>query len=378
MSWWDAGSVRKSRVLVVGAGALGNEVLKNLTLMNIGHILIADFDTVEMSNLNRSVLFRAEDAKRRKSKAEIAADRIKEINPNIQVQAINADITFQLGLGLIRRCDVIIGCLDNRIARLYLNRFASKLNKPWIDGAIENLAGTMAVYQLNKNCYECNLSESEWENIRFRLGCPDIASRNIKFGKIPTTPISSSIIGAIQVQEALKIVHANHDQVEYHRKFYYEGMNNITMWVEGDNRKDDCESHTQIQHIIENDKLSNAMTVGSFFEEIKKQIGSGFRLLLENELVLELTSGATEKSFDVVIAKPGIDDSFLNHFRTVIHEEFMITKSIVEIGEDSGLNEYTLSQIGIPPLSILQVETGTDLLYIELTKDLSQFPILNN
>jgi molybdopterin/thiamine biosynthesis adenylyltransferase len=214
MSWWDADSVKNGVVLVVGAGALGNEVLKNLTLMNVGKVIIVDFDTIEMSNLNRSILFRADDANKNKSKAQIAADRMMEINPNIKVIAINADITYQLGLGLIRRCDVIIGCLDNRIARLYLNRFCSKVNKPWIDGAIENLAGTMTVNQLNKNCYECNLSETEWKNIRFRLGCPDVASRNIKFGKIPTTPISSSIIGAMQVQEAIKIIHGNTKQIE--------------------------------------------------------------------------------------------------------------------------------------------------------------------
>ena len=283
MSWWDADSVKNGVVLVIGAGALGNEVLKNLTLMNVGKVIIVDFDTIEMSNLNRSILFRADDANRNQSKAQIAADRMMEINPNIKVLAINADITYQLGLGLIRRCDVIIGCLDNRIARLYLNRFCSKVNKPWIDGAIENLAGTMTVNQLNKNCYECNLSETEWKNIRFRLGCPDVASRNIKFGKIPTTPISSSIIGAMQVQEAIKIIHGNTKQIEYHSKFYYEGMNNIAMWVAGGERNEECESHVLLDPIIENKKLSNDMTLMNFFKEVEQQIGQPFKLLLDTE-----------------------------------------------------------------------------------------------
>ena len=68
MSWWDADSVKNGVVLVVGAGALGNEVLKNLTLMNVGKVIIVDFDTIEMSNLNRSILFRADDANKNKSK----------------------------------------------------------------------------------------------------------------------------------------------------------------------------------------------------------------------------------------------------------------------------------------------------------------------
>ena len=78
MSWWDADSVKNGVVLVVGAGALGNEVLKNLTLMNVGKVIIVDFDTIEMSNLNRSILFRADDANKNKSKAQIAADRMME------------------------------------------------------------------------------------------------------------------------------------------------------------------------------------------------------------------------------------------------------------------------------------------------------------
>jgi len=378
MSWWDADSVKNGVVLVVGAGALGNEVLKNLTLMNVGKIIIVDFDTIEMSNLNRSILFRADDANKNKSKAQIAADRMMEINPNIKVIAINADITYQLGLGLIRRCDVIIGCLDNRIARLYLNRFCSKVNKPWIDGAIENLAGTMTVNQLNKNCYECNLSETEWKNIRFRLGCPDVASRNIKFGKIPTTPISSSIIGAMQVQEAIKIIHGNTKQIEYHRKFYYEGMNNIAMWVEGGDRNEECESHMLLDPILENNKLSNDMTLKDFFKEVSDQVRQSFKLLLDTELVLELTSKSTEKSYDVVITKAGLNDEFLNKFRTQISEDFMITKSVASIENDSNLDNYTLHQIGIPPLAIVDIETKDDILHIELSKDLSKYTLLNN
>ncbi len=378
MSWWDAESIKKGRVLVIGAGALGNEVLKNLALMNVGQIIIVDFDTVEMSNLNRSILFRADDAKQNKSKAQIAADRMMEINPNIRVEAINADVTFQIGLGLIRRCDVVIGCLDNRIARLYLNRFASKLNKPWIDGAIENLAGTLTVYQYNRNCYECNLTETEWKNIRFRLGCPDVASRNVKFGKIPTTPISSSIIGAMQVQEAIKILHNNTGQIEYDKTFYYEGMNNIAMWIEKNDRNEECESHSFYDPILENKKLSSDMKIKSFFSEVKKQIKKPFKIILETELVLELTSKSTEESFETVITKAALNDTYLNTFRTQISEDFIITKSITDIEENTILSEYTLEDIGIPPFAIINIETDDNIHHIELTKDLSKYPLLNN
>jgi len=73
ISWWERTKVEKAKVLVVGAGALGNEVTKNLALMGVGNIFILDFDTIEMANLSRSVLYRESDTGRRK--AEIAAAR---------------------------------------------------------------------------------------------------------------------------------------------------------------------------------------------------------------------------------------------------------------------------------------------------------------
>ncbi len=85
--------------MVVGAGALGNDVIKNLALMGVGHIFIIDFDTIEAANLSRSVLFRESDNHR--SKAEVAAARAKALNPQIHVQYLNGDVTTQLGSGRI-------------------------------------------------------------------------------------------------------------------------------------------------------------------------------------------------------------------------------------------------------------------------------------
>ncbi|HEX2995063.1 MAG TPA: ThiF family adenylyltransferase [Anaerolineales bacterium] len=79
ISWWEREKVQNAKVLVVGAGALGNEVIKNLTLMGVGYIFIIDFDKIEAANLSRSVLFRESDNNR--SKAEIVAARAKSINP---------------------------------------------------------------------------------------------------------------------------------------------------------------------------------------------------------------------------------------------------------------------------------------------------------
>src|SRR4051812_5845022 len=83
--WWRQERLAAARVLVVGAGALGNEVLKNLALLGVGTVHVIDLDEVEPSNLSRSVLFRAGDGGR--AKAVVAAERVREINPEMTVVA---------------------------------------------------------------------------------------------------------------------------------------------------------------------------------------------------------------------------------------------------------------------------------------------------
>ena len=182
ISWWEREKVQNAHVLVVGAGALGNDVIKNLALMGVGYIYIVDFDTIEAANLSRSVLFRESDNSR--SKAEVAAARARALNPQIHVQYLNGDVMTQLGLGVIRRMDVVIGCLDNREARLAINRFCYWMNKPWVDGAIQELLGLVRVFVPGQGaCYECTLTEAAIRDLSLRYSCPLLARQNILLGK---------------------------------------------------------------------------------------------------------------------------------------------------------------------------------------------------
>src|SRR3954471_9330633 len=116
IGWWDQAKLARAKVLVIGAGALGNEIIKNLVLLGIGNILIADKDTIENSNLSRSVLYRKAD--NGKYKAAVAAAAAQEIYPDLRVHSFVGDIINDLGLGVYRWADVVIGGLDNREARL--------------------------------------------------------------------------------------------------------------------------------------------------------------------------------------------------------------------------------------------------------------------
>src|SRR5262245_30927491 len=106
MRWWQQDKLQEARLLVLGAGALGNEVVKNLALLGAGHVWIVDFDTIETTNLTRSVLFRAKDVG--SSKSLVLAARASEINPDCVMEALQADVRYDLGFNFLRSIDVVL------------------------------------------------------------------------------------------------------------------------------------------------------------------------------------------------------------------------------------------------------------------------------
>src|SRR5260221_392619 len=103
ISWWDQARLSRAKVLVVGAGALGNEIVKNLELLGIGNILIADLDRVENSNLSRSILYRESDNGDYKAQAAVRAAR--DVYPDMKAHAFVGNVVYDLGLGAFRWAD---------------------------------------------------------------------------------------------------------------------------------------------------------------------------------------------------------------------------------------------------------------------------------
>jgi adenylyltransferase/sulfurtransferase len=189
--WWDQKRLSKAVIIVVGAGAIGNELIKNLSLLGIGRILIIDMDRIEHTNLTRSVLFRAKDVGR--FKAEVAAERAMDINPDVKAKALVSNVIDDIGTGDFRRADVVLGGLDNREARLAINQMCYHVNVPWIDGAIEALNGFARVFvPPDGACYECTMTETDWKLINKRMSCALLTREQMAEGKVPTTPTSSS------------------------------------------------------------------------------------------------------------------------------------------------------------------------------------------
>lgn len=382
LSWFKKDKVKNAHVLVAGAGALGNEVVKNLTLFGIGHIYVVDFDRIEISNLTRSVMFREEDAYNHAYKAEIVARRAMEINPQIKVTPIVGNLFSEVGFGLYRRADVVIGCLDSRIARYQLNRLSLRAGKSWIDGSIENLTGAVKVYTPGLSCYECGLSREEFNHIMLRTGCADVVRNQGDAGRVATTPISASIIGAMQVQEAMKIIHLSEEEPAPFKTLQgkmlrYEGMTNTTSIYRFASWKNACPAHELWDDVKECQDLSATMTVGDILEKLRALLGTEtVEINMRNNKFIDIiVSDRPEKEFKVMIPESKLDSYIKENkelrqlsYRTLIHKHFF-----ENIDDRFPYQDLTLQQIGIPPFDVIEVSTDMGVVHLELTGDASMF-----
>ena len=384
LSWFKKEKVKNARVLVAGAGALGNEVVKNLALFGVGHIYVCDFDQIEISNLTRSVLFREEDAYNHAYKAEIVAKRAKEINPQIEVTPIVGNLFSEVGFGLYKAVDVIIGCLDSRIARYQLNRLSLRAGKTWIDGSIENLTGVVKVYTPGVCCYECGLSREEFNNIMLRTGCADVVRTQTSAGRIATTPISASIIGAMQVQEAMKVIHTEEGQpVPFKtlsgKMWRFEGMTNAVNVYKYSSWKNNCPAHERWDNVVRGENLSANMTIAQILGELKKLLDvDALEInMRNNKFVEKIISDKPEKEFDIRIPESQLDNYISSNeelrklsYRTLFHKCF-----IENIDEYFPYMEMSLKEIGIPLFDILQVSTNKGQFFVELSADANYYKL---
>lgn len=229
IKWWRQDCLREARVLVIGAGALGNEVLKNLALLGVGNVIIVDMDRIEKSNLCRSVLFRESDEGQYKAYA--AAQAAKSLYPDIRVTGLRANILAELGLGYFRWAQVVVGALDNREARVFVNSACAQTQRPWIDGGIDVLNGIVRGFAPPTTaCYECTMGQADWDLLAKRRSCALLARQAFAAGGAPTTPTTASIIGAIQAQEVVKRLHGLESLAG--RGFMFEGLHHNSYTVE--------------------------------------------------------------------------------------------------------------------------------------------------
>ena len=350
ISWWDQKKLAEASVIVIGAGALGNEVIKLLALLGLGHILVVDFDTVSRSNLTRMVLFREGDVG--KSKVEVAVQRAQELNPEIEIRGIHGDLRTDVGLGEFRAADLVIGGLDSVNARWALNRKCLLAGTPWIDGGISDFHGHVTRYDPRAGaCYECTFTDATYERFDHLYSCPYGLVERFAETKVPTTAITTSIIASLQVQEALFMLNGveNAGLNPGERLAVY--LKPYRLFVDKLPVNPDCLAHTTLPPDIV--QFSNANRSQSI-REVANELGlanvnlKAFKLPFE--IVQRFYCPACMESEEVMKPKEKVfhDEAICPRCRTMRE-----VRTIKEIDLDSELAALSLDALHIPAREIL-------------------------
>ncbi len=185
--------IKDSKVLIVGMGGLGNPVSLYLAAAGVGTIGLVDFDVVDVSNLQRQVLFGVD--QKNKSKLQSAKERLKNLNPHTTYNLHEVALSSENALNIIKDYDIVVDGTDNFPTRYLVNDACVLLDKPNVYGSIYRFDGQVSIFNYNKGpCYRCLYSSPP---------PPELVPSCAEGGVLGVLP---GIIGTLQANEVLKII----------------------------------------------------------------------------------------------------------------------------------------------------------------------------
>jgi adenylyltransferase/sulfurtransferase len=204
--------LRDAKLCVVGVGGIGNPVVTQLAAMGVGKLKIVDRDVVEISNLHRQHLYNEDDIG--KVKVEVAAERLKKINPHVEIEAIPLSITKYTAESIVKGMDIIIDALDSVDARYALNDACIKYNIPFIYAGALGMLGSVCTILPNKSaCLRCMFPALAEEDM------PTCSTEGVH-------PSILYLVAGVQVSEAVKIVTGQHPTLV--NKLLYIDLNELS------------------------------------------------------------------------------------------------------------------------------------------------------
>ncbi len=381
---WDAQAIRRSKVFVAGAGAIGNETIKNMALLGFPYGFICDLDKIENTNLTRTVLFGRDDIGQ--LKAPLAARRFQEMNlaPHAAADSFAGDMVYELGDGVFRRCSLILGCLDNTETRMYLNKIAMRYDIPYVDAGIQGLNWTVKVYGGHKyGCYECFAPAYKYED-RFRQSCNVTMKKAAEAGKVATVQNISAAASAFQVTEALKIVCDM--KPKFGMEYYFNAdTNSFTSFSAAID--ENCPSHMEdVRTEVRETPLSCENTVREFLEYTGRDGFTRLSTLEDKNRAfiprVKCPHCGAVKEIGQPLYKVYHDDFYCDRCKAQgktgqNYDNFMSEISVCAFTlaqTPAEILDRTLKEIGVPAFHVLPVyrEDTDEAAYYELTGDMEK------
>jgi adenylyltransferase/sulfurtransferase len=218
--------IRKAKICVVGVGGIGNPVVTQLVAMGIGKIKIVDRDVIEISNLHRQHIFTENDVGR--VKVEAARDRLEQINPSVEIEALPISVTKFTAEKIIEDYDIVVDALDSIDARYALNDACIKLNIPLIYAGALGMLGSVCTIMPNESaCLKCMFPALAEDDM------PTCSTEGVH-------PSILYLVAGIQVSEVVKIITGGKPTLV--NKLMYIDLNELTFDKVKMSRYDQCPS----------------------------------------------------------------------------------------------------------------------------------------
>jgi len=258
---WDQSRLARSTAVVVGVGALGNEVAKNLALAGVGRLILCDPDVVSVSNLSRTVLLGAGDVGR--PKATVAAGTLSRLVPGLVVEPRVADLASGVGLGELADADVVLSCVDTIRARMRLLGRAALIGGPLVDGGTHPYGGEVRLrLSPDEPCFGCTLSPHERGASDLPWSCFETGSASGagSGGPQPATIATTALVASWM---SILAVHLTFGERPVYRALRIDASAGRTAPVTFE-RDPDCPYHRPLAEPIEIVPVTARATVGEF------------------------------------------------------------------------------------------------------------------
>ena len=288
-----------------------------------------------------------------------------ELYPAMKVQPFLGNIVYDLGLGIYRWADVIIGGLDNREARVAINQAAARSGRTWIDGAIERLDGVARVFTpATGPCYECTMSDVDWQMLEARRSCALLTRQEMEQGKTPTTPTTAAVIAGIQCQEAVKLLHGLDTLAG--QGFVFDGRNHESYRLTY-TRLPECPSHEAYDPVQELPWRVGHTQAGTLLERAQGDLGPMAVLDMNQDLLAGLTCELCKETEPLFASLGKVTEDRGRCPRCGNHRTPKIYHTID--GRDRTLTDRTLAELGVPLWDVVGGRAGTKQTYYEFRGD---------
>lgn len=352
--------IKNTSILVIGAGAGGNELLKNLLLMGYGHFTIVDFDYIEDSNLSRTTLFRKADIG--KSKALIAAERLKELSlhENPVITGIHGNIIYDVGPGIFIRHDIVVCCVDTLKARAYINDWCVRLKKPFFEMGFENMNVDISFFDPameNSPCLREIIGQGEFTEMR--NSCSGLKIQDVHLSHIPSIQVASAMAGVLVATEIVKYLQGKSSL--QNKILQYYGMQQRMIVFDID-RSSQCLLHCEPPFEYTKIPIDNHSTVHDFLQCVNTELHDYFMLSLPERFVLNgFCEGCNKeivfnKRYSVIFDRQrwcadcqGLQECNYSGRWEIISELHLKIK-------DQHLLHKKLSELGIAPMALLNIK----------------------